>query len=323
MFVVQSALDLVGKTPLIRLNKVMPKEHNFWGKAEFLNPGGSVKDRIAQRIIEHAEKEGRLKPGYTIIEATSGNTGVGLAMVAAIKGYKTVIVMPSKMSKEKIDLLKAFGSEVVITPTGLEPDHPESHYSVAKRLEKEIPNSFRADQFFNEQNWLTHYHTTGPEIWEQCQGKIDLFVGGGGTGGTISGVGKYLKEKNPNVKIVLADPYGSILHDNFYFKETRTPPAPYLVEGIGEDMIPSNMKFEYVDDVVQVADKDAFQMCRDIVRQEGLFIGPSTGALMWAAKKYSEKMPKNSNIVSLFCDSGDRYVSKVFNDEWMKANQLI
>lgn len=320
-----NVLDLVGNTPLLKLNKSVPKtSHNFFAKVEFLNPGGSVKDRIAKRIIEEAEKRGELQPGSTIIEATSGNTGVGLALVAAVKGYNSIFVMPSKMSKEKVDLLRAFGSKVILTPTGVEPDDPRSHYQVAKKLVEITPKSFYANQFHNDDNPQTHYETTGPEIWEQTGGKIDVLVAGAGTGGTISGCGRYLKEKNPEIKIILADPKGSILHDLYYHKEVKKPPAPYQVEGIGEDMLPDNMHFQYVDDVIQVDDKPAFMLCRDMMKKDGIFCGPSSGAILHAAIEYGKKHEdKNLNIVSFLCDSGDRYLSKAFNDDWMKENGFL
>lgn len=252
-----SALELIGGTPMLKLQNIVPKNsiHNYYVKAEFMNPGGSIKDRIALAIIEKAEERGELKPGATIIEATSGNTGVGLAFIAAVKGYKSIFVMPAKMSKEKVDTLRAYGAKVILTPVGVEPDDPRSHYSVAKKLVEITPNSFYANQFFNDDNPQKHYETTGPEIWEQLDGKVDVLVSGAGTGGTISGVGKFLKEKNPDCKVVLVDPPGSILHDMFHHGKVVTPPAPYQVEGIGEDMVPGNMHFEVVDDSIYVDDK--------------------------------------------------------------------
>jgi cystathionine beta-synthase len=244
-------------------------------------------------------------------------------MVAAVKGYKSIIVMPDKMSKEKIDTLKAYGAEVVLTPSGVEAADPRSHYSVAKKLAETTSNSFYANQFHNEDNIQTHYETTGPEIWEQMGGKIDAIVNGAGTGGTISGIGKYLKEKNPNIQIIMADPVGSILYDLYYHKEVRTPPSPYLIEGIGEDMLPGNMKFEYVDEVIQFNDQEAMQMCREMVRKEGLFIGPSSAATMVCALKWAKKQKEPKRIVTFLCDNGDRYLSKVFNDDWMKKNNLL
>ena len=318
-------LGAVGHTPLVKLHKSVPKnQHTYLAKVEFFNPGGSVKDRMALAIIEDAEKTGKLKPGGTIVEATSGNTGVGLAMVAALKGYKTIFVMPAKMSEEKRATLRAYGARVVITPMGVEAEDPRSHYSVAAKFVEMIPGAFASNQFHNPANEAIHYKTTGPEIWEQTDGKVDVFVAGAGTGGTISGVGRYLKEKNPNVKIVCADPFGSILHDMFYYKELRTPPGSYLVEGIGEDMMPDNVRFGVMDDFVQITDREAFTKTREIAQTEGLLVGPSCGAALIAAIKYSQsdKLKKPSTIVSLFSDSGRAYLSKVYNDDWMKENKL-
>lgn len=319
-------ISAIGRTPVIRLNNCVPKsQHSFYGKVEFFNPGGSVKDRIGFAIIEDAEKRGLLKPGGTIVEATSGNTGVGLAMVAALKGYKCIFVMPEKMSEEKRAILRAYGARVVLTPTGVEADDPRSHYSVARRFVETMPNAFLANQYHNPANAAIHYKTTGPELWEQTEGKIDVFVGGAGTGGTLSGVGRYLKEKNPDVKIVCADPFGSILFDLFYHKEIRTPPHSYLVEGIGEDMIPENVHFDVMDDFVQVGDAELFKMTREITRKEGLLVGPSCGAALVAAVRYAEsgKLKNPSMIVSLFPDGGRSYLSKAYNDDWMRANNLL
>lgn len=321
-----SILELVGNTPLIKLNNIVPKDsiHNYYVKAEFMNPAGSIKDRIALAIVEEAEKRGELKPGATIIEATSGNTGVGLAFIAAVKGYKSIFVMPSKMSKEKVDTLRAYGSKVILTPTGVEPDDPRSHYSVAKKLVEITPNSFYANQFFNDDNPEKHYQTTGPEIWEQLDGKVDVLVSGAGTGGTISGVGRYLKEKNPECKIVLVDPPGSILHDMFHYDEVKTPPAPYQVEGIGEDMVPGNVHFNVIDDAIYVEDKESFMMARDALKKEGLYIGGSAGTNIAGAVAWAEKVTDRSlNVVTFLCDSGNRYLSKQFNDDWMKENGFL
>lgn len=314
---------MIGNTPIVKLNSVVPAgAHTFFGKVEYFNPGGSVKDRIALAIIEDAEKRGELKPGGTIVEATSGNTGVGLALVGLLKGYKCIFVMPEKISEEKRAVLRAYGAKVVMTPTGLEPEDPNSHYSVAKRIVKETPGAYLANQYHNEANRRQHYEHTGPEIWKQMGGKIDVFVGGAGTGGTLSGVGRYLKEKNPNVKIVCADPYGSILHDMFYHKEIRTPAHSYLVEGIGEDMMPENVQFQYMDDFVQVDDKESFEACRDLASKEGLLVGPSCGAALAAAIKYSKTLKQPSRILVLFPDSGRSYLSKAFNESWLKDQKL-
>jgi len=312
-------LETVGHTPIVRLNRCVPQnQHNFYAKVEFFNPGGSIKDRIAVSLVAAAEKRGELNPGGTIIEATSGNTGVGLALVAAVKGYKAVFVMPDKMSQEKIDTLRGFGAKVIITPTSVSPEDPRSHYSVAKKLREITPNSFLANQFENPDNPQTHYETTGPEIWEQTGGSVDIFVGGAGTGGTLSGASRFLKEKKPSVKTICVDPVGSILHDLFYYKELRTPPAPYKMEGIGEDMLPKNVHFEVMDDFVQIEDKEAFLMCRDLLSKEGLFVGPSSGAAVVGAVKYSQQFKEPKNFVIILPDSGNRYLSKAFNDAWMK-----
>ncbi|MEZ0391509.1 MAG: PLP-dependent cysteine synthase family protein [Pseudobdellovibrionaceae bacterium] len=322
--VFNSLLEAVGNTPLVRLNKVTAgSPHTFWAKLETSNPCGSVKDRIAIEIIEAAEKRGDLKPGGTIVEATSGNTGLGLAMVAAVKGYKCIFVMPDKISEEKRAILRAYGAEVIITPTGVEPEDPRSHYSVTARLAKEIPGAFCTNQYHNPDNFQRHYKTTGPELWEQLGEKLGVFVAGAGTGGTISGVGKFLKEKNPQVKVILADPIGSILYDLYYHKKVIDPPKPYKVEGVGEDMLPDNVHFNIMDGVVQVDDKSAFQMTRKIIAQEGMCVGPSSALALVAAIEYSKKLEKPSNIVVLFPDSGRAYLSKVFNDQWMKENNLL
>jgi cystathionine beta-synthase len=322
--VFNSVLEAVGNTPLIRLNKVTKDSpHTFWVKLETMNPGGSVKDRIALGMIEAAERRGELKPGGTIIEATSGNTGLGLAMVAAIKGYKSIFVMPDKISEEKRAILRAYGSEVIITPTGVEPDDPRSHYSVTARLTKEILGAFCTNQYHNPDNVQQHLKTTGPELWDQMGDKLDVFVAGAGTGGTISGVGQYLKAKNPKVKIILADPIGSILHDLYYHNKVITPPASYKVEGVGEDMLPDNVHLKVMDGAVQVGDKAAFAMTKRLTAEEGLCVGPSAALALVAAIEYSKKLEKPSNIVVLFPDNGRAYLSKAFNDQWLKENGLI
>lgn len=318
----KNILKAIGNTPLIRLNKVTKGiKPNIYVKAEFLNPGGSVKDRMALFMIEDAEKKGLLKPGGTIVENTSGNTGVGLAMVAAVKGYKTVFTIPDKMSKEKINLLKAFGAEVIITPTDVPADSPESYYSVAKRIAKER-NAYYPDQYNNPKNPEAHYKTTGPEIWKQTRGKIDYFIAGAGTGGTLSGVAKYLKEKNPEIKIIAVDPKGSVYYD--YFKTKKlTQPHVYKVEGIGEDYLVDNMDFNLVDDIIQVDDKESFLMARRLVREEGIFVGGSSGAAVSAALRLAKTIDEKKNIIVILPDSGSRYLSKIFNDEWMKESDFI
>ncbi|HBM17305.1 MAG TPA: cystathionine beta-synthase [Lentisphaeria bacterium] len=305
-----SVLEKIGHTPLIKLNKISDGlKVNIFAKVEYFNPGGSSKDRIALTMIEDAEKKGLLREGSTIIEATAGNTGAGLALVAARKGYRCVFVMPDKMSSEKINLLKGYGAEVVITPTSVPPDSPMSYNGVADRLAREIPNSFRPGQFTNLKNPEAHYLTTGPEIWEDLEGKVDAFVSGMGTGGTISGTGKYLKEKNPNIKIVGADPEGSILSGDF--------PKSYKVEGIGEDFIPVTFDRQIVDDMVRVSDTESFITARRLAREEGLLVGGSSGTAMAAALKYSQRLSGGENIVVLLPDTGRNYLTKLYSDEWM------
>lgn len=319
----ENILSAIGNTPIVRLSRCVPDSpHEFFGKIEYFNPGGSIKDRIAMSIIEEAEKSGQLKPGGTIVEATSGNTGVGLGLVGLLKGYKCVFVMPEKISEEKRAVLRAYGAKVVMTPSGLGPEDPNSHYSVARRIVEETPGAYLANQYHNPANVRVHYEVTGPEIWKQMDGKIDVFVAGIGTGGTLSGVGRYLKEKNPAVKNVCADPHGSILYDLFYHKEVRTPPASYLVEGIGEDMLPDNVHFQYMDDFVRVDDKESFQACRDLAAKEGLLIGPSCGSAFAAALKYSKTLKKPSKILVVLPDGGRSYLSKAYNDEWLKEKKL-
>ncbi|MFO0838420.1 MAG: cystathionine beta-synthase [Phycisphaerae bacterium] len=312
-----NVLGTIGKTPLVRLTRVakgLPCP--IYGKVEFFNPGQSIKDRIAKAMIERAEREGIVKPGVsTIIEATSGNTGVGLALVAAVKGYRCIFVMPDKMSREKTDLLRAYGAEVVIVPTNVPPDSPDSYNGVASRLLNEIPNAWQPNQFMNMSNPEIHYLTTGPEIWEQTQGKITCFVSGIGTGGTISGVGKYLKERNPNVRIVGADPEGSVLSGG--------TPASWKVEGIGEDYVPKTFNSQVVDEWVRVSDRDSFQAARKVARTEGLLIGGSCGTCVAAALRYSQRLTANDLMVVILPDSGRNYLSKCYNDDWMRANGLL
>ena len=306
-------LEAIGKTPLIRLNRMAKDiKSEIYVKLEYLNPGGSVKDRIGLAMIEAAEKEGLLKPGGTIIEATAGNTGVGLALVAAIKGYRIIFVMPDKMSEDKISLLKAYGAEVVIVPTSVPPDSPESYNGVADRLAKEIPDAYRPNQFENPNNPLAHYLTTGPEIFEDSGGKVDVFVAGMGTGGTISGVAKYLKEKKKDILIVGADPEGSILSgDN---------PKSYKVEGIGEDFIPKVFNRQIVDEMVRVSDKESFNTARRLARDEGLLVGGSSGTAVAAALKFAQRLKEAKYIVVLLPDTGRNYLTKIFSDSWMQEN---
>ncbi len=305
-----NVLEAVGNTPLIRLQRVAKGVlAPIWAKIEYMNPGASVKDRVAVAMIEDAEKRGLLKPGGTIIEATSGNTGVGLAMAAAVKGYRCIFIMPDKMSGEKISLLKAYGAEVVITPTAAETNSAEGYGGVATRLLNEIPNAWQPNQFANLVNPDFHYQSTGPEIWEQTDGKITHFVGGIGTGGTISGVGKFLKEKNPKVRIIAADPEGSILSGD--------KPKPWAVEGIGEDFVPQTFNSQVVDDWVRVGDRDSFMVARDMARLEGLLVGGSSGTAVAAALKYAQRLGPGDFVVALCPDTGRNYLSKLFSDEWM------
>jgi len=320
---VENILKTIGNIPLIRLNKLAPGDGPaVYVKPEFLNPGGSIKDRMALHIIEKAERDGLLKPGGTIIENTSGNTGVGVAMVAAIKGYKAIFTMPDKMSNEKIDLLKAFGGRVIVTPTDVPADSPKSYYETAKRLHRETPGSFYLNQYHNPDNIEAHYLTTGPEIFEQTGGRINYLVAGIGTGGTLSGAGKFLKEKAPGIKNIAVDPHGSVFYD--YFKTGKIPePHVYKVEGIGEDMVTQAMDFSVVDDIIQVSDRDCFLMARELTRKEGLFAGGSSGGAVWAALKVAEKAKPDDVIVAILPDSGGRYLSKIFNDGWMSDNGFL
>ena len=311
-----SILDAVGHTPLVQLSRLGEGlQAKVAVKVEMTNPGGSVKDRVALAMIAEAEQKGLLRPGGTIIEATAGNTGVGLAMVAAVKGYRCIFVLPDKMSNEKIALLKAYGAEVVITQTAVAPDSPESYNGVADRLSREIPGAWRPNQFTNLANPEIHYRTTGPEIWDQTKGKITVFVCGVGTGGTVSGVGKYLKERNPNIKVVGADPEGSVLSGG--------SPKPWKVEGIGEDFVPKTFSSQYVDDWVRVSDAESFHVARELARREGMLLGGSTGTNVAAALRYARRLGPGQLVVALGCDTGRNYLSKFFDDGWLKANSLI
>src|SRR5450755_494114 len=310
-------LEAIGRTPLVRLNRInQGLQPQIYVKADYINPGGSVKDRIGVTMIDEAERKGLLKPGGTIIEGTSGNTGIGLALVACVRGYKMVFTITDKQSKEKVDLLKALGAEVIVCPTAVEPDDPRSYYSVAKKLAKDIPNSFYPNQYENPMNPEAHYLTTGPEIWEDSDGKITHFMCGMGTGGTISGVGRYLKEKNPDVKIIGVDPIGSLYYE--FAKTGKIGKAKtYVVEGIGEDIFPATMDFKIVDDVVQVNDQECFIWARRLVKQEGIFTGGSGGGCVSGALRVAKALPKGSFVVAFLPDTGMRYLSKVYSDEWM------
>lgn len=320
----KTILDMVGHTPLVKLTKLCPNPKvNILVKLEFLNPSGSIKDRIVLHIINEAEKRGLLKPGGTIIENTSGNTGAAVAMIAAIRGYKAILTMPDKVSQEKQDALKAYGAEIIVTPTSAPPDSPEHYVNMAKRLAKEIPNSFRIDQYDNLKNPEAHYMTTGPEIWEQSNGKVDYFIASSSTGGTISGVGRYLKEKNPNVKVVMPDPIGSIYYA--YFKTGKIPKeghCTYRLEGIGEDHLAKAMDFSIVDDILQVTDKDAFAVGRLLARKEGILAGGSSGANVWAALEIAKTLKEPATIVTVLPDHGIKYLSKMYSDKWMKEQGL-
>lgn len=322
--VYDSILDTIGDTPLVKLNRVTRGlQGTLYAKVEFGNPAGSVKDRIALHIIEEAERRGEIQPGATIIEGTSGNTGAGLAMVAALKGYKAIFVLPDKQSEEKRAALRAWGARVVVTPTNVEPEDPRSYYSVAKRLVEETPNAFYANQYYNPDNPAAHYQSTGPELYNQIDGKIDVFIAGMGTGGTITGVGKYLKEQKSDIQVVGVDPVGSLYYDYFHTGQL-TQPHTYVIEGIGEDFLPSTMDFEFVDDVVRVNDRECFQMTRRLVREEGIYAGGSCGAAVAGALKYLKRHDRPGLIaVVLLPDNSSKYLSKIFNDSWMRENGFL
>jgi cystathionine beta-synthase len=319
-------LDAIGSTPMVRINKITRGviDADVLAKIETFNPGNSIKDRMAVRMIEDAEHAGKLKPGGTIIEGTSGNTGMGLAIVAVVKGYKCIFTTTDKQSKEKIDALKAFGAEVIVCPTNVDPEDPRSYYSVSSRLEKEIPNSWKANQYDNLSNSAAHYEQTGPEIWEQTGGTVTHLVVGVGTGGTISGVGRYLKERNPKVKVWGIDTYGSVFKK---YKETgifdKNEIYPYITEGIGEDFLPQNVDFSVIDHFEKVTDKDAALMTRRIASEEGIFAGNSAGSAMAGLLQLRDKFKRGDVVVVIFHDHGSRYLGKMFNDEWMREKGFL
>jgi len=317
-------IQMVGWTPLVRLNRVTDGCRTpVYGKCEFMNPGGSVKDRIGLAMIEAAEKSGALKPGGTIVEATSGNTGLALAMSAAIRGYRCIFTMPDKMSYEKVKLLRAFGAEVVIVPTAVPPEHPDHYTMKAKSIVEATPGAVLADQFYNPANPQAHYESTGPELWEQTEGKITHFFAGAGTGGTITGTARFLKEKNPDVKIVGVDPEGSLLAPFFNTGE-MIEGSPYKVEGLGSDKIPDNLDLDLVDEYVTISDGESFRMARRITREEGLFVGGSSGLIVQAAlNKARELDDPDACLVAVLCDWGEHYLSKNFDDEWMRENGFL
>jgi cystathionine beta-synthase len=319
-------LQTIGWTPLIRLSRIGAGIRTpIYGKAEYQNPGGSVKDRIGIAMIEAAEQAGELRPGGTIVEGTSGNTGVGLAMAAALKGYRCVFTMPDKMSQEKVKLLKAYGAEVVITPTAVPPDHPDNYIMKAKQIVHDTPGAILANQHFNQINPEAHYATTGPEVWEQTEGRVTHFVAGAGTGGTVSGAGKYLKEKNPKIRIIAGDPVGSLYTG---FAKTKVlgegAGAPYKVEGVGGDKISSTIWFDWIDEWRQVPDRASMMMSRRLAREEGILIGGSGGLNVALALEVARELDDpDAYVVTILCDTGERYLSKVFSDEWMQENQLL
>jgi cystathionine beta-synthase len=323
MKVHENVLSAIGNTPMVKLNKLVgPNDATVLVKLEFMNPGGSIKDRMALHILEKAEKEGLLKPGGTIVENTSGNTGMGVALVAAVKGYKCIFTMPDKMSTEKINRLKALGAQVIVTPTNVAAEDPKSYYETAKRIARETPGSFYLNQYHNPDNIEAHYISTGPEIWEQTDGKFDYFVAGLGTGGTMSGAGKFFKEKNKAVKNIGADPIGSVYQG--YFKTGKLPPPHvYKVEGIGEDMLCKAMDFSVVDDVRQVDDKQCFVAARRLAREEGIFGGGSSGACLHVALELAREVGKGKTIVTVLPDSGSSYITKFYSDEWMRDNGFL
>jgi len=325
MHYAENILGTIGKTPLVRLNKITAEVDGLvLAKLESFNPGNSVKDRMALKMVEDAEKDGRLKPGGTIVEGTSGNTGMGLALAAIVKGYKLICVSTDKQSKEKFDVLRAVGAEVIVCPTDVAPDDPRSYYSTSKRIGEETPNAWYVNQYDNPSNAQAHYEQTGPEIWKQTNGKITHFLVGVGTGGTISGVAKFLKEKNPNIKIWGIDTYGSVFkkyHETGIFDENEI--YPYITEGIGEDILPKNVDFSLIDHFEKVTDKDAAVYTRKLAREEGIFAGNSCGAAIKGLLQLKHNFEEEDVIVVLLHDSGSRYIGKIYNDDWMRSKKFI
>lgn len=318
-----NVLDAIGRTPLVRLNRVASGcAAQVYAKCDYLNPGGSVKDRIGIAMIDEAERKGSLKPGGTIVEGTSGNTGMGLALVAAVRGYKAIFTMADKQSREKVDTLKAAGADVIVCPTAVAPEDPRSYHSVVNSLARDIPGAYHPDQYHNPANPDVHYRTTGPEIWDDSEGRVTHFVAGMGTGGTITGVGRYLKEKNPAVRIIGADPVGSILYD-FFHSGSVSKAETYKVEGIGEDFFPTTLDFSVLDDVRRVSDKDSFLWARRLARAEGIFAGGSAGTAMAAAVQVLPTLTDRDFIVVFIPDTGQRYLSKIYNNEWMRDNRYL
>ncbi len=315
-------LQLIGKTPLIKMNKISENLRPLMlGKMEFFNPGGSSKDRIGIRMIEAAERLGLLKPGGTIIEPTSGNTGIGLAQAAVVKGYKVIFTMNAKVCQEKRNILKGYGAEIVICPCGVEPDDPRSYYQVARRLAEEMPNSFCPNQYANENNPLTHYETTAPEIWQDTGGQITHFIAGMGTGGTITGTARYLKEQNPQIKVIGIDAEGSLYRH--LYDGTDGKAESYKIEGIGQDFLPDTMDLNLIDEVITITDKEAYGMAREVAQKEAWMVGSSAGAVIAGALKIGRRLEEDAVVVMLLPDSGRNYLSTVFNDEWMRENHLV
>ena len=315
-----NVLEMVGNTPVLKINNIDTGKCDLYVKMESLNPFGSIKDRVGLKMIQDAENQGLIKEGYTIIESTAGNTGLGLALAAKLKGYKLILVIPDKMSEEKIRHLEAMGVEIIMTRSDVENGHPEHYQSIAEKLLKSTPNSFFANQFENKSNPQVHFETTGPEIWEQMEGNIDAFVAGVGTGGTISGVGGFLKSKNPNIKVIIADPIGSVVADAVNTGEYKYEGGSWSVEGIGEDYIPANLNLDIIDQGIYVSDKEAFNMIDQLLQKEGILAGSSCGTLVDAAIKWCKAQEEPKTVVTLICDTGNKYLSKAFNKDWVKEN---